>query len=303
MGEILFLHIPKSASKPEIMFIPLGTIALANLLEQKGHNSRIVNVYVEKKLDKSFDVVEYVKKGSYKTICIPLHWHFQAYDVLETAKRIKQAVPDSRIVLGGFTATFFAEEILKEYGFVGFVVKGDAEIPLLKLVEEEEPAKIQNLVWRKDSKTISNPQTYKLDEGMLNNLSFTDFSLISNFDEYRKLGIPETDRENKWLFVYNPGIGCTVNCSYCSGSCISQKMLNRRERAMFVDVEKAVKELQNMAKQSLGVWYVCFDPEKDRKYYINLFRRIREEKIRMRCKFEAWSLPSKPFVDDSNIPF
>lgn len=302
-SEILFLHIPKSASKPEIMFIPLGTIALANFLKQKGHPVKIVNVYVEKKLNNDFDVVEYAKKSNCKTICIPLHWHFQTTDVLDTAKRIKQAIPDSTIILGGFTATFFAEEIIENYDFVDFVIKGDSEIPLLDLAEGKETSEIPNLVWRKDNKTITNPQTYRLDEEMLNNLSFTDFSLISNFDEYQKLGLPETDKENKWLFVYNPGVGCNMNCSYCGGSCISQKRLNKREKAIFVDIEKAVKELKNLAKDSVGVWYVCFNPVQKMDYYVRLFRRLQQEKIRIRCKFEAWTLPSKEFVDEFKQTF
>ncbi len=303
MAEILFLHIPKSASKPSIKFMPLGTIALANFLNQNGHEAKIINVYVEKQINNNFDVVEYAKKSNCKTFCIPLHWHFQAYDVIETAKKIKQKIPDSKIILGGFTATFFAEEILKEYSFVDFVIKGDAEVPLLKLADGEDKTKIPNLVWRKDSKVISNPQTYKLDEKTINSLSFTDFSAILHFDEYKKLDIPETDKENKWLFVYNPGMGCSVNCSYCGGSCISQKNLNGREKAIFVDVETAVNELKNLAKHSMGVWYVCFDPEKDRKYYTELFRKIREEKLNIRCKFEAWSLPAKEFVDEFRKTF
>ncbi len=309
MGEILFLHVPKSAAKPDIMFIPLGTVALANFLKQKGHEVKIVNVYVEKKLDNNFDAVEYAKKNNCKTFCIPLQWHFQTYDVIETARKIKESIPDSAIILGGMTASYFAEEIMKEYSFVDFVVKGDAEIPLLDLVEGKEKSAIPNLVWRKDE-VVSNPQTYKLDKEMLESLSFTDFSLISNFEEYNKLALPKgeccshpKEKENTWFFVYNPGIGCSVNCSFCGGSCASQEKINKRNGAMFVDVETALRELKKLSEKSVGVWCAAFDPEHDRQYYINLFRRIQEQGLKMRCKFEAWSLPTKEFIDEFRKTF
>jgi len=277
----------------------LGTIALADFLEQNGHESKIVNVFVEKQIDNNFNLAEYAKNSGAKIFCLPLHWHFQTYDVIEAARKIKNEIPDSKIILGGFTATFFAEEILKEFNFVDFVIRGDAEKPLLNLIEENEEdySKIPNLTWRKENKTISNSQTYKLNSEMLSSLSFTNFGLIEHFDEYKKLGLAKTDKENKWLFVYNPGVGCNVNCSYCGGSCISQKRLNGRETSIFIDKEKAVSELKKLAEHAMGVWYVCFDPLNDRKYYLELFKKIREEKIKIKCKFEAWSLPTKEFVD------
>jgi radical SAM superfamily enzyme YgiQ (UPF0313 family) len=302
MGEILFLHVPKSAAKPDIMFIPLGTVALANFLKQKGLDVKIVNVFVEKKLDNNFDAVEYAEKNSFKLICIPLQWHFQTYDVIETARKIKEKIPDSKIVLGGFTASYFAEEIIKEYPFIDFVVKGDAEIPLLNLAEGKEKSEIPNLVWRKNE-VVSNPQTYKLDKQMLESLSFTDFSLISNFEEYNKLALPRKEKENTWFFVYNPGIGCSVNCSFCGGSCVSQERINKRHGAMFVDAEIALRELGKLSEKSVGVWCAAFDPEHDREYYARLFRRIQEEGLKMRCKFEAWSLPTKEFIDEFKKAF
>lgn len=302
MGEILFLHVPKSAAKPDIMFIPLGTIALANYLNEKGHPSRIVNAFVEKKLDDNFDAVRHVRENSYKTICMPLQWHFQAYDVIETARKIKEAVPDSTIVLGGVTAAFFAEEIMKEYPFVDFVIKGDAEIPLLNLAEGKEKKDIPNLVWRNDGIT-SNPQTYRLDKEMLEQLSFNDFSLMLHFEEYSRLALPEGEKENTWFFVYNPGTGCTVNCSFCGGSCASQERISKRNGAIFVDIETALKELKKLSSGRQGVWCASFDPVHDRSYYISLFRRIQEQGLRMRCKFEAWSLPTKEFVEEFKKTF
>jgi radical SAM superfamily enzyme YgiQ (UPF0313 family) len=206
-------------------------------------------------------------------------------------------MPDCKIILGGFTATHFADEIIEKFDPVDIVVRGDAEVPLLEIAEGKELKEIPNIVWRKENRIFVNPQTYRLGKDMLDRLSFTEFSAVRHFEEYKRLGIPKDDRENKWLFVYNPGIGCPVNCSYCGGSRSSQKRLNTREQHVFISPAKAITELKSLAENSMGVWYVCFDPDTEKEYYLEIFRMIREEGLRMRCKFESWSLPAKEFVD------
>ena len=318
MAKALFLHIPKSASEPSIKFMPLGTIALANFLNNKGHDTKIANIYVEKQLNPNFSITDYAKSSGAKIFCLPLHWHFQAYDVIEAAKNLKKEIPDCKIILGGFTATYFADEILEKFDCIDMVIKGDSEIPLLNIMENKDLKEIPNLVWRKENKIFINPQTYKLEKEILDSLSFTDFEIIEHFNEYKKLGIAGKDAENKWLFVYNPGIGCPVNCSYCGGSCSSQQSLNTRESPMFIRPTKAIYELKRLAENSMGVWYVCFDPDPERDYYLELFRMLREEKleskipnsrnevsrkIKVRCKFEAWSLPTREFINSFSETF
>ena len=128
-----------------------------------------------------------------------MHWHFQTYDVLEAAKQLKQSIPDSKIILGGFTATYFADDIIDNFDAVDMVIKGDSEIPLLSIIENKSLKEIPNLVWRKGNKIFINPQTYAMSKDILDSLSFTNFSLIEHFNEYKKLGIPKSDSENKWL--------------------------------------------------------------------------------------------------------
>ncbi len=296
MAKLLFLHIPKSASEPKIMFMPLGTIALAGFLSKKGHDAKIVNAFVEQSLNPGFDASIIVRQESPDFVCMPLHWHFQAYDVIEAARKLKQDFPELKIVLGGFTASFFAEEILGSFDFIDYIIKGDAQEPMLCLLEGKESPNIA-------SKGKQASASWKLGSESLSSLCFTDFSLIKNFEAYSRLGLSENDSENKWLFVYNPGIGCNVNCSYCGGSCSSQKIISSREKAVFVNQEKAVEELKALSSHSIGIWYVCFDPDEKREYYLSLFKRIRAEGIKVKCKFEAWSLPTKEFMEEFRQAF
>jgi radical SAM superfamily enzyme YgiQ (UPF0313 family) len=62
-----------------------------------------------------------------------MHWYEHCYGAVETAKFCKQVLPDAWIVMGGLSATGFAREILENFPSVDFIIRGDAEIPLLAL--------------------------------------------------------------------------------------------------------------------------------------------------------------------------
>jgi radical SAM superfamily enzyme YgiQ (UPF0313 family) len=241
---------------------------------------KIVNVFAE---EKGFDLAEYLKKENPDFVCLDLHWHFQSSAVIDAAKRIKKEIPNAKIILGGFTASCFSKEIAEKYDFIDFVVKGDAEIPLLNIVNGKELSKI--------------PAVSAADKEILENVSFTNFKLLSNWKKYLKFGLAKDDKENKWFFIYNAGRGCPVNCSFCSGSCSSQEKITGRKKVVFADIEKALEEIKNLAKLGLGVWYTSFDPYPEKDYYVRLFKRIKEERLKIRCKFECWGLPSPEFIN------
>jgi len=299
MQKILFIHLPKE-QEPFIRFIPLGLIPLANLLK-KQHKVEILNYFLEKKLNNNFNLIGYIKKNNFKIICFDLQWHYQTTKVIDTAKEIKEEIKNIKIIIGGQTASFFYKDIIK-FPFVDFVIRGEAELPLVELIKNINSRKkdfynIPNIVWKKGNKVIENDFSYYADEGILNKLDFTDLTILKNREEYLLLGLEKNKANNKWLFFYNPGRGCNVNCSFCSGSRDSQKMISSREKVIFVNQEKVIKELKKLSKKGLGVWYVSFDPS-SYDYYLELFKKIRKNKIKIRCKFECWKLPTKEFIDE-----
>jgi len=52
---------------------------------------------------------------------------------METVKKIKAAFPQTYILLGGFTASFFHEEIMRNFDGVDGIIRGEAEVPILEL--------------------------------------------------------------------------------------------------------------------------------------------------------------------------
>ena len=65
---------------------------------------------------------------------IDLHWLPHAHGALAVAEMVKRHHPDTPIIFGGFSATYFHEELIR-YPFVDFVIRGDsAEEPLRQLM-------------------------------------------------------------------------------------------------------------------------------------------------------------------------
>src|SRR5579885_1526731 len=120
--DLLLLHVPKFNNyyKPigSFSFIglpPIGLLGLADFIRRHDHTSQVVHLGVERQVTGSIDLDKLIAENHPALIGLDLHWHFQSFDVMETAKKIKASHPDIPIVLGGFTASFFAQEILHDY--------------------------------------------------------------------------------------------------------------------------------------------------------------------------------------------
>ena len=199
--NVLFLHTPKfnNYCKPIghysfVLFPPIGLLGLADFLVKNKHTAKIIHLGVEQHQHGPLDFDRIISEKQPLIVGLDLHWHFQSYDVIEVARKIKQARPEVRILLGGFTASLFAEEILRDHPFVDFVIRGDAEIPLLQLARHFESDKnyseVPNLAYRHESDVLLNPITYAADSAMLDSICFTDFTLMKDYPCLRKFFFP-----------------------------------------------------------------------------------------------------------------
>ncbi|MCX5712956.1 MAG: cobalamin-dependent protein [Candidatus Omnitrophica bacterium] len=317
---ITFLHASKSAEDnpgvlcyPYILLMPLGLTALSNLVRSKGFSSQIIHLAIESRLDPSFDPAEYLALNQRKIICLDLHWHYQSSAVIKAARDIKEKIPDAKIILGGFTASFFAPEIIREYKDIDFVIKGDAEVPLIRLIKllsrgDDDFTSVPNLIWRKKNRLVINRQSYKVSQRIIDSLDFADFSTVKNGDHYNRMMINESGdlkfgKKNNGIFFYGCGRGCPVNCSFCAGSNISQVSINSRRKAILISHDPVISALDGFLKSGSSVWYLCFDPCADRRYYIDLFKKIRKMNMGLGIMFECWSLPGEEFIDQLVLTF
>jgi radical SAM superfamily enzyme YgiQ (UPF0313 family) len=134
------------------------------------------------------------------------------YDTcIKIARLIKQILPDTKIVVGGYHATLMAEEIgqTADAGWIDFMVRGEGEEVCRRLVNaldgKDNLENILSLSWKKEREWIHNDRGPTLD---LSNIKLPirdkrrltwGYHII-----HSKIELLETSR------------GCTRSCNFCS---------------------------------------------------------------------------------------
>jgi radical SAM superfamily enzyme YgiQ (UPF0313 family) len=300
-----------------INYLPMGMFALADNLVEHGYSSQIVHLGIEWIEDHAFDLVKYVGKTRPDVVALSLHWHYQAYDVIKVAEAIKAHYPDLFMCVGGFTASYYHREILEDFPCLDAVIRGDAEEPLLRLVErvtenERTLQKVPNLTWRKDGRIKENEDFYCATEEELNALRFTNLELLKNYETYvNYFGHPFMWKKNfskkqnfhqlsigSKTFPLAVGRGCPMTCTWCAGSALSQRFITRRTTPIYRSLDKVLESINEALAYGYETMYVVFDPYPARQeFFIDLFAKIRENNMSCEMVFECHGLPTKQFTD------
>jgi radical SAM superfamily enzyme YgiQ (UPF0313 family) len=320
--DCLFIHVPKLRNyyRPIdqfiwINFLPMGLLGLADLLQRNGISTQIVHMGVEWIENHDFSILNYIREKNPRIVAFDLHWHHQSFDVIEIAKEVKAAFPTIYILLGGFTASFFHEEIIRNFDAIDGIIRGEAEGPILELANallqgKGELFSVPNLAWRRKGRILVNPLSYVASEKDLNSLSFTNFPLLKNYSTYihyvsQPFYVKGLSKEkNFWIYslkspIYHLtlGRGCPVQCTWCSGNIFSQEMITGRTEVTFRGVEEILQSIREAVSYGYKTFHVCFDPFPKRpEYLLDLFSHIRQERIQMECLFESFGLPTIKFI-------
>ncbi len=245
---------------------PAGITSIASYLGKNQYNVRLVNLAYRMLKDPSFDVAKRLKELRSTVFGIDLHWLPHANGALGIADLTKRIHPESFILLGGLSASYYYEELMR-YPFVDFVMRGDStEEPcrqLLQALREKRPLdSVENLVWKKpDGEVVINPLTF-----IPTNLDYVDIPdyryAVKCVLKYHNLAdaIPYL----RWLghptgMILNSR-GCTLNCSTCGGSRSSYKQICERTWPAFRSPEKLVSDVKSFHAFSNGPILMVHDP-------------------------------------------
>jgi radical SAM superfamily enzyme YgiQ (UPF0313 family) len=329
--KTLILHVPKFNNfYPPVgdfiwlTYMPAGLLAMADHLARHGHEVEVVHLGVEWVKDRSFRVDRLVEdRREVMAVGISLHWHHQAHDVLEVAGRIKGLRDDVFVFLGGDTASFFHEEIVRDYPVIDAVIRGHGEIPALELIRaldgENGLDGVPNLTWRDGHRIRQNGISYVGNSETISRLNYTNFSLLRHADTYvRYLGVPFffakgfTKEQNFRRFTLGApvfplpvGRGCPFNCAWCSGSQIPQhRYVSGLKGFVYRTHDSVIQSIQEARAAGYAIMHTAMDPEPNtQEYFIELFRRIRGEGMEIQWMFECNGLPSDAFVTEFQKTF
>ncbi len=268
-------------STPVFEMYPIGLTTIAEYLERHGLRVRIVNLAVRMLNDSRFDPEALIRQLRPAAFGIDLHWMPHAHGAIEVAGLCKKHHPDVPVMLGGFSATYFHEELIRRPE-IDLVVRGDStEEPVLHLMRHltAQPgapalADIPNLTWREPNDTIHiNDLTYSpanLDHVLI------DYSyVVRAVARYRDLAsfVPFKGWLGYPITAALSVRGCTHNCRTCGGSAATFAALHRRSHPAYRAPEDLAQDIRNIARFSHGPIFILGDIRQPGMEYADRFLR------------------------------
>ncbi|MCK5558451.1 MAG: cobalamin-dependent protein, partial [Candidatus Hydrogenedentes bacterium] len=261
--DCLLVHVPKFQTfyPPLNVYqscnrMAMGLMVLADLADRNGYQTKVLHVGIERALKKCFSFGEYLEQHRPKAIGFSLMFHHSIVDTLRLTAEARRVLPEAFIFFGGFTATFFAREIMETVPGVDAIIMGDSTEPFLKMLKNVlgensgDLSGIPNLIWRKDASTVENPQSFMMTEKVIDDLVYTRFDLLEHARMYLgmskaviRTNLPNAlnlrlnrilGAERSSIFWGLPvGLGCVSNCFYCGGGAGAQWQINKRRGVVF----------------------------------------------------------------------
>ncbi len=281
MVDIVFLHAPsvydfrKRAtlwgpisdlvpSTPIFEMYPIGFSTLLAYLQQHGYRVRIVNLAARMERSARFDAEKLIANLESRAFGIDLHWLPHAHGSLEIARLVKKYHPDRPVIFGGYSSSYFHEELIR-YPWVDYVLRGDsteeAALRLLEhIIEGTPPRDVPNLTWKEADGTVHvNPQSYVPDN--LDHLTLDYREVVRSVVRDRDLlnYIPFSHWPDYPIMAALTVKGCTQNCTICGGSAFAARKLSNRQRPAYRSPEKLAEDVRRMGEISHAPVFILGD--------------------------------------------
>lgn len=290
-------------SSPVFEMYPIGLTSIAEYLERQGLRVKIINIANRMLMDVNFDVEKKLKKIKTRAFGIDLHWLPHAHGSIELAKIIKKLHPDTPVVFGGLSATYYHKNLI-EYPFIDYVMRGDSTEKLMLLLINNlkngthHLGGIPNLTWKDEAgRPVYNPLSHvpdSLDEFDIPGYRYT----IKSVFKYRNFLDPLP--YNGWLQYPNTAIltakGCTQGCLICGGSKTSYRDNCNRKALAPRSPEKLIEDIVFIQRFSRAPIFILHDIRQAGKEYVDdFFERLGKIKLKNELVFELFQYANEDF--------
>lgn len=291
-------------STPVFEMYPIGFASLSEYLERHGLKVRIINLALKMLRDERFDVEKVLRRLHPVAFGIDLHWMAHVQGALAIAEIIKKYHPQTPVILGGLSATYYHEEILREYPYIDFVFRGDStEKPVLEFLQTLKGTRdfkaIPNLSWRDETNRIRvNPLTYVPE-------SLDDITI--DYRHIMKKVVRYLDPSGYQPFIdwYHYPVtavftcrGCTYHCKTCGGSAKTFRTMANRKRPAYRDPKLLARDIFNIADHLHAPVMIIgdiFQPGKE--YGLAFLQELKKNRIQNHIAFEFFVPPSRPLLE------
>ena len=193
---------------------------------------------------------------------------FTLIDAIETARIVKKASKDIKVVVGGIHSHIYSEETIN-IPEIDYVILGEGEIPLANLIKNlNNPSalrKTEGIVFKDDGKIVNNGP-----EELIANLDILPFP-ARDLTPYKKYSSLLAKRKPITTMITSRG--CPYQCTYCARPQFGKKFRAR-------SAENVVNEIQECLGMGIREFLIYDDTFTiDRKRVLNICNEILNRKL------------------------
>jgi anaerobic magnesium-protoporphyrin IX monomethyl ester cyclase len=188
---------------------------------------------------------------------------------VNTARMVKEELPDAMVVFGGSHVTALPEESAK-LAYVDAVIIGEGEITLYEIAQGMEFSKIDGICYKKDGKTVRTKQ-----RELIPDINVLPFPMLEDliFEKSKKFSFNELESSR----------GCPYSCIFCASETVWHRRLRLRTP------ENICKEIQFRRKRygtnEINFWDEAFTLQKERA--IEICKFLKKMNIDWSCQTRA----------------
>ena len=325
-SDVIFLHAPSVydfrkrsvfygpvsdviPSSPVFEMYPIGFMTISSHLEAAGFRTRIVNLAVQMLQDEKFDAEKKIRSLDADVFAIDLHWMPHVHGATEIAKLVKKHHPDSKIEFGGFTASYFWEELI-QMPDVDLIMRGDTtEEPTVRMMrvlqEGGDLGDVPNLVWKDDrGKVHNNGISYSLED--LDEIRFDYGTMIRNTIRHKDIkgALPWFGWDKLPLTSVFSVRGCTLNCAVCGGSKSANGKVVCRRAPAYRSPEKLAEDMETIQNYLDTPIFIVGDLRQHSSEYAERFlKAVKDRGIKNHAVIELFGGAGKEYLSKLDKAF
>ena len=280
---------------------PIGFMTILEYLERHGYSVRIINVALRMLRSRRFDVEKLIRSLNTAAFGLDLHWLVHAQGGLELAKIIKKYHPQTPVIFGGLSASYYHEQLIL-YPQVDYVIRGDsAEEPLRQLLsaikQKISAEDVPNLTWKDGDRVRVNELSNVPSD--LNGIAF-DYRKImrSSARHFDMVGhLPFRDWLNYPILATLSCRGCVHNCLICGGSAAAYRHICRRNAPAYRSAQLIAQDMALISQYTRAPIIILGDIlQAGPQYAEDLLNQLKGKNMKNHIALEFFSPPSREFL-------